>query len=61
MWISSTRVSGSPFCRPAASVAPSVTGGHTFAALDTGSGGLRKNMGVGAFITRLRAPRARTR
>ena len=61
MWMSSTRVSGSPFRRQAASVAPSCPGGHTIAALDTGIGGLRKNRGVGVFITRLRAPRARTR
>lgn len=61
MWISSTRMSGSPFCRQAASVAPSVAGGHAIAALDTGSGGLRKNTEVAVFFARLRAPRARTR
>lgn len=61
MWNSSTSMSGSPFCRQAATIAPSFTGGYVFAVLDAGIGGLRKNFGVSVFIARLRAPRVRTR
>lgn len=58
---SSTHTSGSPFCRQAASIAPALVEGQIFAALDAETGDLRKNNGVSVFITRLRAPRARTR
>ncbi len=61
MWNSSTSMSGSPFCRQAATIAPSIIGGHVFAVLDTGIGGFRENFGVGMPLMRLRAPRARTR
>jgi hypothetical protein len=58
---SSTSMSGSPFCRQAATIAPSIIGGHGFAVLDTGIGGFRENLGVSIFIERLRPPRVRTR
>ena len=62
MWNSSTSMSGSPFCRQAATMAPSFVGGQVFAVLDTGIGGFRENVGVGIVVfTRLRASRARTR
>jgi hypothetical protein len=62
MWNSSTSMSGSPFCRQAATMAPSFIGDQDFAVLDTGIGGLRENVGVGIVVfTRLRAPRVRTR
>jgi hypothetical protein len=61
MWNSSTCMSGSPFCRQAATIAPSRTGCQSFALLDAGIGGFRENTGVSVFNTRLRAPRARTR
>ena len=61
MWNSSTSMSGSPFCRQAATIAPSFTGGHVFAVLDTGTGGLPKNAGASVFTARLRASRTRTR
>ncbi len=62
MWNSSMSMSGSPFCRQAATMAPSFIGGQVFAVLDTGIGGFRENSGVGVIVfTRLRAPRARTR
>lgn len=62
MWNSSTSMSGSPFCRQAATMAPSFIGGQVFAVLDTGNGGVRENVGVGIVVfTRLRASRARTR
>lgn len=57
MWNSSTLMSGSPFCRQAATIAPTLTGGRAFAVLGAGTGFLRKNDGVSGFITRLRAPR----
>jgi hypothetical protein len=63
MWNSSTSMSGSPFCRQAATMAPSFIGGQVFAVLDTGNGGFRENVGVGIARTRLvvgfpRKPRA---
>jgi hypothetical protein len=64
MWNSSTRMSGSPFCRQAATIAPFTTEALRLAIVDagiTGIGGLRKNSRGGVFITRLRAPRARSR
>ncbi|HEY7343050.1 MAG TPA: hypothetical protein VH591_19410 [Ktedonobacterales bacterium] len=62
MWNSSTSMSGSPFCRQAATSVPSLIGGQDFAVLDTGFGGFRENVGVGIIVfTRLRASRARTR
>ena len=62
MWNSSTSMSGSPFCRQAATMAPSFIGGQVFAVLDTGNGGFRENVGVGTLVfTRLRTSRARTR
>ncbi len=62
MWNSSTSMSGSPFCRQAAAMAPSFVAGQVFAVLDTGIGGFRENVGVGIIVfTRLRAPRVRTR
>ena len=57
MWHSSALMSGSPFCRQAATIAPTLTGGRAFAVLGAGTGFLRKNDGVSGFITRLRAPR----
>ncbi len=57
MWNSSALMSGSPFCRQAATIAPTLTGGRAFAVLGAGTGFLRKNDGVSGFITRLRAPR----
>ena len=61
MWNSSTSMSGSPFCRQAATTASSFTEGHVFAVLDTGTGGLQKNAGASVFIARLRASRTRIR
>lgn len=61
MWNSSIWMSGSPFCRQAATIASSIIGGSNFAVLDTGIGGLRKNVAVSVLSTRLRAPRVRTR
>ena len=62
MWNSSTHMSGSPFCRQAATIAPNLTGGHAFAVLGAGTGLYHKNGGVGAFIgMRLRASRKRPR
>ncbi len=57
MWNSSPCMSGSPFSRQAATIAPTLTGGRAFAVLGAGTGFLRKNDGVSGFITRLRAPR----
>jgi hypothetical protein len=57
MWNSSACMSGSPFCRQAATIAPTLTGGRAFAVLGAGTGSLRENGGVSGFITRLRAPR----
>lgn len=61
MWNSSTTMSGSPFCRRAAAIAPSRAECRCFVVLGTGIGGFRENAGVSVFNTRLRAPRARTR
>lgn len=61
MWISSTSMSGSPFCRQAAVIAPSFTGGHVFAVLSAGTGSPRKNCGVSVFTTWLRVSRMRIR
>jgi len=57
MWNSSACISGSPFCRQAATIAPTLTGGRAFAVLGAGTCSLRENGGVSGFITRLRAPR----
>jgi hypothetical protein len=57
MWNSSTCMSGSPFCRQAATIAPTLTGGRALAVLGAGTGFLRKNGGVSARIGRLRASR----
>ena len=62
MWNSSTCMSGSPFCRQAATIAPTITGGRAFAVLGAGIGSFPRNGGVGAFIgMRLRASRKRPR
>ncbi len=62
MWTSSAQMSGSPFCRQAASIAPTLTGGRAFAVLGAGIGSFHKNGGVGVFIgSRLRASRKRPR
>jgi hypothetical protein len=58
---SSTHMSGSPFCRQAATIAPTLSGGGAFAALGAGIGSFRENGGVGIRIARLRALRARSR
>jgi hypothetical protein len=64
MWNSSTYMSGSPFCRQAATIAPSTSEGSYLAILGsgiTGIGGQRKNSRFSVSITRFRTPRARTR
>lgn len=64
MWHSSALMSGSPFCRQAATIAPSTSEGSHFAILGSGITGIgvpRKNSGLSVFITRLRTPRARSR
>ena len=62
MWNSSALMSGSPFCRQAATIAPTLTGGRALAVLGAGIGSFPRNGGVGAFIgMRLRASRKRPR
>ena len=61
MWNSSTHMSGSPFCRQAATSAPTLSGGGALAILGAGIGSFRKNGGVGIRIVRLRVSRTRSR
>jgi hypothetical protein len=62
MWYSSALMSGSPFCRQAATIAPTLTGGRALAILGAGTGSFHKNGGASVFIgVRLRASRTRSR
>ena len=61
MWNSSTLMSGSPFCRQAATSAPTLSGGGAFAALGAGIGLLRENRGGSVLSARLRVSRTRSR
>lgn len=47
MWNSSALTSGSPFCRQAATIAPTLTGGRALAVLGAGIGPFPRNGEVG--------------